>query len=347
MKILHLSYGYGNGGAETFAIDTMLALQERGVEQFVLYHGNNNFRNSLRCAKIPHKKLNFVNWKKWIERWMIQRRINAFSPDIVHCWTPHAAAFIPRNSGVPSLGWFGGYHKIKHHAICDYYMGVTLDIVQHIQKQDIRPDKVFLGHTFGTLPQDAPLSRATFGIPDGKPVILLLARMHWVKGVDILLRASVGLDAFLLLCGDGPELETYRKLAHDLGLESRVCFPGWRQDRSALLDLADILAVPSRDEPFGTVMPEAWYKKVPVVAAKAQGPRFYIKHGENGMLCEIENVDGLTKNLNAVLSDSALRKKLIAGGIRTYETLFTKDAVTSELMANYEEIIRRGVIKNQ
>ena len=206
---------------------------------------------------------------------------------------------------------------------------------------------MFHGHTFVSLKDDPPVSRGEFRIPADKPVILMLARMQQEKGVDILLRASVGLDVFLLLAGDGTELENYRELARRLGLESRVCFAGWRADRAALLDLADILAVPSRFEGFPTIVPEAWSRNVPVVASNADGMGEYIEHGSNGMLSDIEDVDGLVKNLRSVLEDADLRERLIAEGSRAYNAKFSKEVVVDDLLKTYEEIIRRGVIKSQ
>ena len=92
---------------------------------------------------------------------------------------------------------------------------------------------------------------------------------------------------------------------------------------------------------------EVWYKGVPVVAVKANGSRQYIRHGVNEMLSEIDHVDGLAKNLQAVLDDADLRNRLVAAGISSYETSFSKEVVIDNLLKTYEEIIHRGVIKNQ
>lgn len=343
MKILHLIAGASHGGAETFAIDAILALQERGVEQLVLCRPHDNFLRPLSEAGIPCEILTFSRWKKWYERKIIRRKIQSYAPDLVHCWMTRAAEFMPKGCGVPVLGWSGSDFKIRYFTACNYFMAITQRIFKTLKKQTSHPDRVFLGHTFGTLKEDPPLSREEFGIPADKPVILLLARMHQIKGVDVLLHAALKVDAFFLLAGTGPELENYRKLARNLGLESRVFFTGWRTDRSALLDLADVLTLPTRGDAFGTVMAEAWSKRVPVVATKADGPRQYIEHGVNGMLSEIDDIDGLAKNLNAVLEDDALRSRLIAEGRHTYETQFSKEVVLSKLLQTYEEIIRRGI----
>ena len=350
MRILHLVYSdsYQIGGIEIFSIDAIRALHEKGVEQFVFCRNHAHIFERLRPERIPYEFMDFVRWKKWFNHRRILRKIRSYAPDIVHCWHPRAAIYMPANSGVPALGWFGNYSKLKHFITCDYYMGVSHELAGYIGRECGYPDRVFVGHTFGTLTEDPPLSREEFGISIDKPVILMLTRMSVMKGVDILLRAVVDLDVFVLLAGDGPELENYRNLARDLGIESRVRFIGWRNDRSALLGIADILAAPSRRyEGCPTVMPEAWSKGVPVVAARAEGLREYIRHGENGMLSDVDDVDGLERNFRTVLEDDTLRSRIIAGGTRTYETQFSKEIVISNLLQTYEEIIRKSVIGNK
>ena len=342
MKLLHLIAGGAHGGAETFAMDAIAALQERGVAQFVLCRPHKNFAARLRQAEVEFAPLRFSRWWRGRQSRRIFETIRDYGPDVVHCWMSRAASFMPAESGVPALGWFGGYYKLKYYRNCDYYMGVSRDIVDYVAAQSRRPERVFLAHTFGTLPADKPVARADFGIPDGMPVVLLLGRMHPVKGVDVLLHAACDLDAFFLIAGDGPELAGYRRLARRLGVAERVRFLGWRQDRAALLDLADVCALPSRREPFGTVMAEAWHRNTPLVAAKAEGPRQYVAHGENGLLCEIDDVADLAAKLRAVLDDKQLRQRLVEGGRRSYESLFSKDVAVASLLEAYREIMRRG-----
>ena len=345
MKILHLIHSLGNSGAITFTADALLALQESGkAEQFVLCRSNDILLDRLHQGKIPYELMDFVGWKKWFDQRRIRSKIKSYAPDVVHCWMNRASSFMPAGSGIPSIGYFLSYDKIKRFSNCDYYTGVSYDLCHYIGQESGHPDRVFLGHTFGTLPEDKPISRDEFAIPEDKPVVLMLSRIHREKGVDLLLRAAVELDVFLLIVGDGPDFENYQKLAHELGINSRVCWVDWRNDRSALLELADVLAVPSRRESFGTVMPEAWSKNVPVVASKAEGPSQYIQHGVNGMLSEIGDVDGLVKNLRAVLEDEYLRERIIQGGKCTYEAQFTKDIVVSKLLETYKEVIRRGAV---
>ena len=348
MKILHILHGRkAHAGIEAIGIDAILALQEReNVKQFVVCRPHESFFVPLSQAKIPIATVNFNKWNKWLmKRWIprqVYSKIKAYAPDVINCWGKREPKFLPPNSGVPALQWDAYVPNLD--GDCDYYSCTSHSQYEKVIAQIGRPDLVFMSHAFGALPQDTALSREEFGIPNDKPVILFLGRMVEDKGVDILLRACVDLDAFFLLAGEGPELENYRQLAKDLGLESRVCFAGWRKDRSALLEIADILAVPSRHESTPAVMSQAWYKGVPLVASNIEGLREHIEHGINGMLSDIEDVEGLANNLRAVLEDDTLRSRLIAGGTYTYETQFSKEVVISNLLKTYEEIIRRGPV---
>lgn len=349
MKILHVLSGRKvHLGIDVAAMDTILALEEQeNVKQFVVCRPYDDFLRPLHDAGIHVETVNFNKWNKWfMKRWIprqVHRMIKSCVPDVIHCWGNIASTFIPCGSGVPALEWDANIITLQHNKTCDYYICVSRKNAEEVKIQTGRSDCVFLSHPFGTLQRDKSLSGEEFGIPADKQVILMLSRMSREKGVDVLLRSVVELDVFLLLVGDGPDMKGYQDLARDLGIESRVCFAGWRKDRFALLDIVDVLVVPSRKESFGAVMPEAWYKGVPVVATRADGPLQYIEHGVNGMLSDIDDVEGLANNLKAVLEDDTLRLRLIAGGTHTYETRFSKEIVISNLLHTYKEIIRQGI----
>lgn len=340
MKILHVVAGAEQGGAETFCLDAIKALHDAGITQRVLCRPHAHVVQALEARDIAHTSLTFNRFMKPFEQRTIAKAVAEYQPDVVHCWMSRASSFMPAVN-VPVLGWFGGYYDLKNYKNCDFYMGVTRDIVRHIDEATGRPDRSFVVHTFGTLEEDAPVSRSDFNVPDDAKVVLLLSRMHWKKGVDTLLEAALKLDpnVFFLLAGDGPDLEKYKKMCTKMGLDDRVRFLGWRNDRAALLSISDVCVLPSRYEPFGTVIAEAWYAKVPLVAAKAAGAKQYVTHGQDGMLCEIDDVDGLAAHIQSVISDEALQTSLIENGQKTYNALFSREVVTQSLIEAYQKMI--------
>jgi glycosyltransferase involved in cell wall biosynthesis len=342
MRILHIVAGAEKGGAETFCLDAIKALDDIGLEQVLITRSHEDRIEALEKRSIRYHEMSFNRLFKPLQRWRIKSIIAAEKPDLIHSWMNRGASFTPIQEDIPVLGWFGGYYNLKNFTSCDFYMGVTRDIVCHIGEKSGQPENAYLGHTFGTLEKTSSISKSDYGIPKDAPVVLLLSRMHWKKGVDLLLDAARDFPGVhFLLAGSGPDLDKYKALARDYGIADRAHFPGWCDNRAALLEKADVCCLPSRYEPFGTVIPESWYAGVPLVATRADGARQYVTDGEDGLLVEIDDRDGLALALEEALNNKTLRKRLIKGGKASYDALFSRDVVTRELIASYEDMIRR------
>ena len=343
MKVVHVVAGAGIGGAETFCLDLIKALHERGVKQHIVTRAHKNYIEAFKQRNIPYDIISFNPLLVFFERRKIKKIVERENPSLVHSWMGRASSFMPSGLVMPVLGWFGGYYDLKRYRNCDFYAGVTRDLVRHITEKTKTPQRVFLLHTFGTLEDEPAVKRGALQTPEGAPVVLLLSRMHWKKGVDILLQAAKRLPGvYFWLAGDGPKLKEYQDLSKKLGVEDRVRFLGWRDDRSALLKSATVCALPSRYEPFGTVIAESWHAGVPLVAAKAAGARQYVTHDKDGLLCEIDDADGLTQQLRKAIEDQEARARLIANGKVTYESLFSKKVVVDAVLNCYEAIVKTG-----
>ena len=252
---------------------------------------------------------------------------------------------------MPVIGWFGGYYDPSHFQSCERLVGVTRDIVAHMVKNGVPADRAHYIPTFPVVTALPPLDRATLNTPSDAKVLLTLSRLHEKKGLDTFLNAIKDLPGCVAwLAGDGPLQAQLEKLAADLGIAERVRFLGWRTDRSALLRAADICVLPSRYEPFGTVILEAWAAKTPLVACASAGPAAHVIDGANGLLTPIDDVDALRDALARILSDDALRRSLIANGFETYQQGFTPEAVTVQWIAFYktvEENVGLTALKNR
>ncbi len=121
-----------------------------------------------------------------------------------------------------------------------------------------------------------------------------------------------------------------RRLADELGVSRRVRFLGWREDRSALLKAADVCLVPSRYEPFGNVVVNAWAHEVPLVAAASQGPAFLVRDGEDGLKVPVDDPEALAAAVTALLSDQALAGRLRAAGAKRVADSFSEHAVVGQ-----------------
>jgi glycosyltransferase involved in cell wall biosynthesis len=105
--------------------------------------------------------------------------------------------------------------------------------------------------------------------------IVAVGRMFPKKGFDVLLHAQAKSKSklHLSLIGDGPEREALRRLARSLGLNGEVCFRGQQDHARVLREMAaaDLVVIPSRQEPFGMVALEAMALGKPVVASRVGG----------------------------------------------------------------------------
>ena len=126
-------------------------------------------------------------------------------------------------------------------------------------------------------------------------------------------------------------------------MADRVRFLGWRTDRGALLAAADVCVLPSRWEPFGTVMLEAWAAGTPLVAAASQGPAALISDGVNGLLVPVDDAPALAAAMGRLIADPALKARLIERGRADYLGGYTREAVTRRMIALYTEIIAEHV----
>jgi len=155
----------------------------------------------------------------------------------------------------------------------------------------------------------------------------------------VLLEAVAALEGVhCWLAGEGPECGALEAQSARLGLGERLHFLGWRDDVGALLAAADLLVCPSRIEPLGNVVIEAWAREVPVVAAASAGPKGLIKDGENGLLVPLEDAQALAAAVRRVLAEPELARRLVAGGRDAHEEGFTKKAVVARYMEFFEKV---------
>jgi glycogen synthase len=177
--------------------------------------------------------------------------------------------------------------------------------------------------------------------------VLALGRVVEKKGFDLLLKAFASIaanheDVELVIGGDGVALPTLQQLAGTLGIAERVKFPGRlsRHQVAAAMSQAQIVVVPSRIEPFGIVVLEAWRAGRPVLATSNGGPREFVHDGEDGVLVDPSDVASLAAALNELLSDRA-RCDLLGAAGRHHVEAFDWPLVAARYRSLYSEVLSK------
>jgi len=347
-RVLQAIAGAPYGGAETFFLRLVAALQRAGELQRVLIRRNSDRAKRLRAAGVAVAELSFGGAFDLTTRFAFRREIASWRPTIVLTWMSRATQLCPRGE-FKHVGRLGGYYDLKYYRRCDHLIGNTRAIVDYVIRKGWPTERVtylpnFVPDAGASRDSDTSLSDATTpGLQ--RPLVLALGRLHPNKGFDLLLEALAATRGISLwVAGDGAQRRQLERLASRLGIAERVRFLGWRDDVPALLAQTDLLVCPSLHEPLGNVVIEAWSAGVPVIATASDGPAGLITDGENGVLVPLPNTPGggpqaLASAIERVLADAPLRAKLGKAGRRAYEAEFTEPIV----VARYRNFFDRAI----
>jgi D-inositol-3-phosphate glycosyltransferase len=189
-------------------------------------------------------------------------------------------------------------------------------------------------------------ARRELGLEPTARIVLFVGRIQRLKGVEILLRALVQLDAQLVIVGGRPgnthesrEIARLQHLAVRLGIAERTHFVGAvaHEQLPAYYAACDVVAMPSSYESFGLVAVEALACGTPVVATRVGGLRAIVRDGETGLLVPWRDADLFAERLRRVLTDSALHARLAANA-RESVLEFGWERIAEEHLALYEEV---------
>jgi glycosyltransferase involved in cell wall biosynthesis len=178
--------------------------------------------------------------------------------------------------------------------------------------------------------------------------ILFLGVVCERKGMPTLLEAlahesMMALDWQLEVAGDG-EIAAYQAEAERLGLDTRVTFHGWVDEKGArrFLSQCDVLVLPSRNEGLPMAILEAMAYGMAVVATPVGSIADAIRNGENGSLVPVRDSAALASALASLVRDPSLRQRMGAMARQTYEQHFEISAYNNQLARIFERAKERS-----
>ncbi|MHC1585590.1 MAG: glycosyltransferase family 4 protein [Candidatus Syntropharchaeia archaeon] len=248
--------------------------------------------------------------------------------------------FDGQSKRIQELEWYGGYisdrvitvsHKMKEEIMWIYHIPDWKIAVIY--------NGVNLRRFDGYIDPSAVKMR--WGIGPLDPTCLFVGRMVHQKGPDLLLEAIPSVlsefpAAKFVFVGDGYLRESLEHRAWELGISHACRFLGHISEWD-LIDLyraCDTVCVPSRNEPFGIVILEAWAAGKPVIVT--HNGFDFVWHDVNGLKV-YDNPNSITWGIKTIFWDFERAREMGRNGRSSAES-FSWDSIARKTMEVYEEI---------
>lgn len=352
-RTLHIIGGRKLGGAERFFVRLVNALAARGEPVVALTVAGGEIDAALVPAVPRHHAPMAGVWDLW-SRLRIGRAAAHF--DLVQTYMGRATRLthLPRGQRPVHLARLGGYYDLKGYRHAHAWVANTRGICDYLVRAGLPAERVFhIGNFVDQAPVQSPARlnalRRGLGLPDDARIVLGLGRLHPNKGFADLLAAFARLPADLhgrplrlVLVGDGPLRAALQREAERLGIGPRTVWAGWQYDPAPWFQMADLFVCPSRHEPLGNVILEAWANGVPVLATRTAGPLELIEDGQDGLLTPVGDPARLAEDIRQALGlKASQRDALIAAGRAKLARDHSEAAIVGAYVDLYERLAAR------
>lgn len=195
------------------------------------------------------------------------------------------------------------------------------------------------------------------GLPAAAALVSTVDRQRWLAGYVGRLSSEKGpdlfLDALIPLChqhpqldvvmlGDGPEREALQTRIDAAGLTQRIRLPGYQTAMQPWWQQLDALVISSRTEGTPMILLEAMQAGVPVVAFAVGGIPDVLEHRHNGLLAAPADSSALARQLDNLLSEPNLARKLCDNAKRTQQDRYDLKALAERWSQLYIRTAREA-----
>jgi len=269
-------------------------------------------------------------------------------------FTYHSTEF-GRNGNNFSTGWpFTEISRIERYgaSIAKHVTAVSSALRREAMTLYEIPDwKIDVVHN-GIVPDhyqadvDPEAVKRRYGLDPGSPLILFIGRLAWQKGPDMLVDAAPRhlrehADGQFVFVGEGQMRRGLETRARSLP----VRFLGRLSDAEyvSLLNASDIVAIPSRNEPFGLVLLEAWSAGRCVVASDVGGLSENIEHGTDGVKVR-PHPDSIARGLSRVADSPEKALAMGREGLDKVKKEFLWNRVAGRMESVYKKLANPDTI---
>lgn len=359
MKVLNLIWGFTTGGGIDKCFLTYAKMGEMDKDiamvnvciQLGNMEANRGPLNAINTHFITIKSRKDLSWAK-----KLRKLIEEVNPVVLfsHGFNGAIVLWIERLMGVKKdivLTYHGLYNPptSSRKPLAILYNCLPVWIYKHIARQVV------------CVSEDSRKQLLERGVPDTKAVtvyngidhqvtgkkvelhndmvnIVSCSRIDAIKGLNYLLEAlarliAEGYSFHYYMIGDGPELDSLKKVSEALNLDGVVSFMGYQDNVAEWLNGADIFAITSLQENHSIAVLEAMRAGKAIVATNVGGNGESIRDGVDGLLVPAKDVTSLVDAIRKLIADISLREKLSASAKERFLQLFTEEAMLKNLIS--------------
>lgn len=375
IRVCHVITGLALGGAERMLVKLLAATDRRRFEPSVVsLLGPGELGGEITQLGVPLHCLNLsLARPNPLRLWSLRRHLADLKPDLVMGWMYHgnlAATAAAKGLAKPPAQVWSIHQTLKDLSQDKPVTRLTIRAnlawsgqpdaivcVSQVSADDhlrlgLKPrslDIIPIGFDCTRYSPRAGVreaTRATLGISNDAPLILLAARFHPMKAHDDFLDAAKrlvadGIDGRFALCGEGVDARNPQltEAIGQRGLSERVLLLGPRHDMPELLQAADLLALSSRwGEAFPNVLGEAMACGTPCVATDVGDSASIV--ADTGRVVEPGDVAAMAAAWQELLGLSrAARAALGLSARQRVLAKFSLPAVTQRYEALFERLV--------
>jgi len=158
------------------------------------------------------------------------------------------------------------------------------------------------------------------------------------KGFDYLIKAfklviEKGINANLIILGEGTERNIFENLTKNLGLENYVIMPGFKENPYKYMKNSDVFVLSSISEAFPYVLLEAMICGVPIITTEYPSFKDIITNNINGISVPIKDEKTLANAVAELLKNKEMAKRLTENAIKK-----VKDIKLEKIVNEYEKV---------
>ena len=145
------------------------------------------------------------------------------------------------------------------------------------------------------------------------------------------------------ILGDGSEEKKLKNLAKELKVDDIVQFFGHIEQEKVYdyLAEADIFVRPSRTEGLGSSFLEAMGAGLPVIGTPVGGISDFLKDGETGLFCKVDDPKDLAEKIKKLIMDETLANRIAENGRRLVLEKYDWDDIARKMKEIFAKLLKK------